>query len=294
MAVGERDPFTGHMTTGHEWNGIKELNSPVPRIIWAFLICTVIFAAVWTILMPSWPGVHTYFRGLLGVDQRTAVAQTIAAANLDREVWTKRITDESIASIQADPALMQVVRETGHAIFGDNCAACHGANATGGPGFPNIAQAPTLWGDDPDTIAETIRVGINSSHPDTRVSQMLAFGRDQMLPRADIDKVVDYVRTLSDPGVAETLDGMALADGKQIFADNCASCHGDDGTGMAEVGSADLADKYWIYGGDRQTILTSVYYGRQGQMPTWEGRLSPLDLKLLTLYILDLRAGGAS
>ena len=103
----------------------------------------VIFAAVWTILMPSWPGVHTYFRGLLGMDQRTAVAQTIAAANLDREVWTKRITDESIASIQADPALMQVVRETGHAIFGDNCAACHGANATGGPGFPNIAQAPT-------------------------------------------------------------------------------------------------------------------------------------------------------
>src|SRR5690349_1762993 len=117
MAVGERDPFTGHMTTGHEWNGIKELNSPVPRIIWAFLICAVTFAIIWTLLMPSWPGVNGYFRGLLGVDQRTAVAETIAAANLERSVWSKRITEESFADIEADPALMQVVRETGPAIF---------------------------------------------------------------------------------------------------------------------------------------------------------------------------------
>jgi cytochrome c oxidase cbb3-type subunit 3 len=278
------------MTTGHEWNGIKELNSPVPRIVWALLICAATFAVAWTVLMPSWPGINGYFRGLIGVDQRTAVAETIAAANIERAEWTRRINEESFADIQADPALMQVVRETGPAIFGDNCAACHGAQATGGPGYPNIAEAKTLWGEDADTIAETIRVGINSSHAETRYSQMLAFGRDQMLPRADIDKVVDYVRTLSDPTVAATLDATALADGKQIFADNCASCHGDDGTGMAEVGSADLADQYWIYGGDRQSILTTVYYGRAGHMPTWEGRLSPLDIKLLTLYLLDLRA----
>jgi cytochrome c oxidase cbb3-type subunit 3 len=278
------------MTTGHEWNGIKELNSPVPRIVWAFLICAATFAVAWTVLMPSWPGINGYFRGLIGVDQRTAVAETIAAANIERAEWTRRINEESFADIQADPALMQVVRETGPAIFGDNCAACHGAQATGGPGYPNIAEAKTLWGEDADTIAETIRVGINSSHAETRYSQMLAFGRDQMLPRADIDKVVDYVRTLSDPSLIETLDPEALTAGKQIFADNCTGCHGEDGKGLSESGAADLTDPYWIYGGDRQTILTSVYYGRQGHMPTWEGRLSPLDIKLLTLYILDLRA----
>jgi cytochrome c oxidase cbb3-type subunit 3 len=240
--------------------------------------------------MPSWPGINGYFRGLLGVDQRTAVAQTIAAAATERAAWSERIASEDFASIEADPALMQVVRETGHALFADNCAACHGANATGGPGYPNIAQAPTLWGDDAETIAETIRVGINSSHADTRYSQMLAFGRDQMLPRADIDKVVDYVRTLSDPALIETLDPAALAEGAQVFADNCTGCHGEDGKGLPESGAANLTDRYWIYGGDRQTILTSVYYGRQGHMPTWQGRLSPLDIKLLTLYILDLRA----
>ena len=287
MAEVERDSFTGRETTGHEWNGIKELNSPVPRIIWAFLICTVIFAAVWTILMPSWPGVHTYFRGLLGMDQRTAVAQTIAAANLDREVWTKRITDESIASIQADPALMQVVRETGHAIFGDNCAACHGANATGGPGFPNIAQAPTLWGDDPDTIAETIRVGINSSHPDTRVSQMLAFGRDQMLTPAQVNDMTEYVVALSH----RKANAAAVQRAAPVFAEQCAACHGANGTGNQQVGAPNLTDADWLYGSSREAIHGQIWNGRGGVMPAWHNRFDPETIKAIAVYI-HANAGG--
>ena len=184
MSVGERDKVTGQMTTGHEWNGIKELNTPVPRPVYFFLITMGGFAILWTVLMPSWPGINGYFRGLLGADQRAAVTQTVVDAQAQRLPWTSRIDSEDFAAIQADPALMTIVRQTGAALFGDNCAACHGSNAQGGPGFPNLTDAPTMWGDDPETIAETIRVGINGTSPETRYAQMLAFGREQMLPRA--------------------------------------------------------------------------------------------------------------
>lgn len=292
MALKERDKFSGHMTTGHEWNGIKELNSPVPRIIWAFLICTTIFSVSWTILMPSWPGVHSYFHGLLGADQRLSVAETIAQGEIDRAGWTNRLANEDIATIQADPAMMTIVRQSGHELFGDNCAACHGVDGQGNRGFPNIAAAPMMWGDDPATIMETIRVGINSAHPEARYAQMLAFGRDQMLDSDQIDTVVSYVQSLSNPAIAAATDPALLEAGATLFADNCSGCHGEDAKGMVETGAPNLTDAYWTYGGDRATIRHTVYGGRQGLMPTWEARLSPLDIKLLALYVLDMRAQG--
>lgn len=287
MELGERDPHTGKMTTGHEWNGIKELDTPVPKPVLFFLGATILFAILWTALMPAWPTVTGYTKGLLGVDQKTSVEASIAAATAERAAWSARIASEDFAAIEADPALMSVVREAGATLFGDNCAACHGARGEGNTGYPNIAQAPTLWGDDPATILETIRVGINSSHPETRYSQMLAFGRDQMLQRDDIHRVVAYVRGLSDPTI-EDPDGV----GAQIFADNCAGCHGASAEGMTDGGAPNLTDPFWIYGGDAEAVFTSVYYGRQGHMPTWEGRLSETDLKLLAVYVHDLRSGS--
>lgn len=284
MAVSERDPYTGKLTTGHDWNGIKELDTPIPRIVLLFLAVAGAFAIIWTILMPAWPTLNGYSRGLLGTDQRSEVQQNLSEIAAERATWTSRIESESFADIQADPALMKVVRETGAALFGDNCAACHGVGGTGGPGFPNIAQAPTLWGDDPDTLLQTISHGINSVDPDARYSQMLAFGRDQMLTSQEIRAVATFVRSLSDPTVTGP-DGA----GAQIFADNCASCHGEDGTGMVEAGAPNLTDAFWIYGGDEKTIRQTIHNGRQGVMPAWAGRLSPLDLKLLVLYVLDLR-----
>ena len=186
MALGERDKPSGQMTTGHEWNGIKELNTPVPRVVYFFLIATATFAVTWTLLMPSWPGINGYFRGFLGVDQRVAVTQTVDQAKVDRASWTTRIDQEDFAAIQADKDLMNIVRQTGAALFGDNCAACHGTDAQGRPGFPNLVAAPIMWGDDPKIVAETIRIGINGTSPDTRFAQMLAFGKDQMLAREDI------------------------------------------------------------------------------------------------------------
>jgi cytochrome c oxidase cbb3-type subunit III len=289
MALGERDKVSGQVTTGHEWNGIKELNTPVPRIVWAFLICTTIFAITWTILMPSWPGVNGYFRGLLGTDQHVEVMESVQEGVLERAVWSARLDAEDFATIQADPALMKIVRQTGSAMFGDNCAACHGTDAQGRPGAPNLTAAPHMWGSDPEIIAETIRVGINGTSPETRYAQMLAFGRDKMLASTEIDAVVTYVQTLSRPKLVATADTNVLTAGGELFAANCASCHGENAKGMVESGAPNLTDSFWTYGGDRASIRHSVYEGRMGTMPSWGGRLSPTDIKLLTLYVLDLR-----
>lgn len=290
MAVTERDPHTGYLTTGHEWNGIKELNTPVPRAVYFFLIATALFSLGYWILFPAFPLGSTYTKGLLGVDQRATVNESLQRASLNRKGWTKQIETQDYQTIQADPALMAIVRQTGRTLFGDNCAACHGLHAKGGKGFPNLTTESWLWGGDPEAIAETIRVGINSGHPNSRVAQMLAFGRDNILPRADVENVVSYVQSLSDSAAANQIPQEQLDSGKTIFAANCASCHGEDGKGKSDLGAPDLTDRNWIYGGDPQSIFTTVWHGRQGQMPAWENRLGPLERKILALYLVDLRS----
>jgi cytochrome c oxidase cbb3-type subunit III len=289
MAVGERDPHTGHMTTGHEWNGIKELNAPVPKAVLFFLAVTFLFALGYWVLMPAWPVGLTYTKGLLGIDQRRTVAEEVQAATQGRASWSQRVLDGDYAAVQADAGLMQIVRQTGHTLFGDNCAVCHGMKGQGNKGYPAISQAPWLWGGEPATVAETIRVGINSGHADTRVSQMMAFGRDKVLERGDILKVAAYVHSLSNKGntPAET-----LRDGRAVFDANCVACHGDDAKGKLDAGAPDLTDKFSIYGSDLQAIFSTIYDGRQGQMPAWDNRLSPLERKILVLYLLDLRKSG--
>lgn len=286
MSVGERDPYTGHMTTGHEWNGIKELNAPVPKAVLFFLAVTFIFSLGYWVLMPAWPTGIAYTKGLLGIDQRTTVAESVAAAAQGRAVWAQKVVDGDYAAVQADAALMRTVRLTGRTLFGDNCAVCHGPQGQGGKGYPAIAKASWLWGGEPETVAETIRVGINSTHPDTRVSQMMAFGRDKILERPDLLKVAAYVHSLSHKSDAPA---ATLQDGKAVFDANCVACHGEDAKGKRDVGAPDLTDTFWIYGSDLQGIYETIYGGRQGQMPGWEGRLSPLERKILTLYLFDLR-----
>jgi cytochrome c oxidase cbb3-type subunit 3 len=284
----DRDSYTGYLTTGHEWNGIKELNTPVPRPVYFFLTIAVLFSVGYWVLMPAWPLGVTYTKGLLGIDQRKTVAASLEEAATDRSVWTKEIETENYAAIQSNRPLMEIVRGTGHTLFGNNCAACHGLDAKGGPGFPNLTTSSWLWGGKPEDIFNTIRVGINSAHKDTHVSQMPAFGRDQMIPRTDVLKVASFVYSLSNPD-AKNVDPKDVEAGKKIFAANCVSCHGDDAKGNPELGAPNLTDKSWIYGGDLETIDTTIWGGRQGHMPTWESRLADLDRKILTLYLLDKR-----
>ena len=288
MEVGERDPVTGRMTTGHEWNGIKELDTPVPRVVILFLLAGTLFAVVYWVLMPAWPLGWTYTKGLLGIDQRTSVERQVAQANADRSAWMNQIGEKDFPAIQADPDLMNIVRETGATLFGDNCAVCHGTRGTGGKGFPDLTSKAWLWGGDPETIMETLRVGINSAHGETRASQMLAFGREGMLDSKQISDVVAYVLSLGGSPEPAKEAPEAVARGREVFAANCVTCHGNDAKGSREVGAPGLTDAHWIYGGDRQSIYSAVYSGHQGQMPSWEGRLSPAERKILALYVLSL------
>ena len=287
MELGKHDAVTGRTTTGHEWNGIEELETPIPIVVFLFLAATVLFAVICWVLYPTWPFGWTYTRGLLGFDQRNVVTEQVAAADAERSVWTAKVEQMDYAGIEADPQLMKPVKETGRTLFQDNCGACHGIEATGGPGFPNLAAQSWLWGGEPEANEETIRVGINSANDDTRVSQMPAFGRDGVLQQDQIVNVVAYVRSLSGAAPAPG-DADRIAAGGEVFDANCSACHGADAKGSHDVGAPDLTDANWIYGGSQQAIYTTVYSGRQGHMPNWDARLSPLTVKLLTLYVHTL------
>ena len=281
MTVKERDPLTGHLTTGHEWNGITELNTRVPRLVWIFIAITHVWALVVWVLLPAWPLFDTHTKGVLGITQKAEIGQALAAGNAERAGWMKRVEALPAAAILADPVLASRANGAGQQLFGDNCAACHGRGAAGGQGFPNLADNIWIWGNNEATIMETLRVGINSTHPETRVAQMPAFGEGALLSPAEVDAVVDHTRAL-----ASTTGPAAATQGAALFAANCASCHGDAGTGNIELGAPNLTDRDWIYGSDRKSVHQSVWKGRRGWMPSWDQRLTQAERKILTVHLL--------
>ena len=287
MAVDERDPHTGHKTTGHEWNGIKELNTPVPKAVWFFLIVTGLFSLGYWILMPAWPTGRSYTPGLLGRSDSQQVRAQREAARLARADWYKQLEAASYAQLLADPAAMDRIRSEGARLFGDNCVACHGSGGHGGLGFPNLADRDWLWGGSPEAVAETIRVGVNSTHPNTRVSEMIAFGAGGILNSGQVANVADYVASLSDPALAKAKPNSVRA-GRAVFEANCVPCHGADARGNQTLGAPNLTDRAWINGGGWPAIYSTISGGRKGEMPSWEGRLTPAERKLLTVYVLDL------
>ena len=285
MSLEERDTLTGHRTTGHEWNGIKELNTRVPRLVWWFIGITHLWALLMWVLLPSWPLVTTYTKGLLGVNQQELVRGEIAAGERYRAHWESHLTVASLGDIRSEQALMDVVEASAPRLWGDNCAACHGLRGIGGPGFPSLVDDAWLWGGSDEAVLETIRAGINTAHPDTRFSEMLAFGQLGILSRDQIRTVRAYVQSLS--GLAAP-DPAVLSEGETIFTENCASCHGEDAGGMNELGAPNLTDDFWIYGSDDESMFTTIHDGRRGWMPAWEGRLSEAQSKILAVYLLDL------
>lgn len=285
MEVEERDPVSGHRTTGHEWNGIKELDTPVPRGVLIFLVITHVFAVTWWFLMPTWPLGTTYTKGLLDVDQRAIVEQQLVDAAAERAPWIDRIERASFEEILANEMLMSIVQSSGHQLFGDNCAACHGVDGTGSANYPDLTDDDWLWGGDVETIAETMRVGINTEHPESRFAQMPSFGRDGLLNREQVNSVAAYVYSLSNPDYSTD----KIAAGREVFLTSCAACHGANARGNQDLGAPNLTDAYWIYGGNLQTIVTTVHGGRHGHMPTWDERLTNAEIKILALYVHSLR-----
>ncbi len=290
MAIEERDPVTGRATTGHEWNGIKELDTPVPRGVLIFLLVTHVWAIALWFFLPTWPIGTTYTRGLLGIDQRTTVEASIVEARQQRAAWTSRLESEPYDTIMADQQLMSIVRSTGRQLFGDNCAACHGVDGRGRAGYPDLTDDDWLWGGGPELIEQTMRVGINTRHPESRMAQMPAFGRDGILDREQVRSVAAYVYSLSNPDYSTEQTLPAIQAGQEVFVATCAACHGEDAAGNRDVGAPNLTDDRWVYGGDLQTVISSVHGGREGHMPTWDERLSTVDIRTLALYVHDLEA----
>ena len=285
---GRLDTVTGVRTTGHEWDGIEELNNPLPRWwLYLFYVC-IVWAMIYWVLMPAWPLVNGFTPGLLGYSQREQGMIAYQEVMDARTADAKGLADSSFAEIQANPTLLAFALAQGKAAFGDNCAPCHGQGATGGVGYPNLQDDDWLWGGTIQDIAHTITVGVRSTSPDTRVSDMPAFGKDGLLTPAQINEVAGFVHTLSGQ---EPAPGVDVAAGKQIFADNCAACHGPEGKGNPEVGAPNLTDNLWLYGGSTATIVQTVTGSRKGVMPTWEGRLSPELIKSLALYVHSLGGG---
>jgi len=280
------DHVSGRATTGHEWDGIKELNTPLPRWWILTFYATILWAIGYWVVYPAWPLVTNYTTGLFHYSTRASVADELASLEALRGEKMKVLGNASLADIEKDPALLALARARGRTVFADNCAPCHGTGAAGAKGYPNLNDDDWLWGGSLDQIMQTIQFGARSGH--SKASQMLAFGRDGVLKKDEIVTVANYVRSLS--GLA-TAPGQDAAAGKKIFAENCASCHGEEGKGNREFGAPNLTDQIWLYGSDEATLIETITNGRAGVMPAWSGRLDPVTIKALTVYVHSLGGG---
>ena len=291
------DKISGQTTTGHEWDGIRELNTPLPRWwVWTFY-ATIVFAVIYWIVYPAWPLMTTYSKGLFNTTNRMRVADDLKAIQAQRAQMEAGLVNASPQNIVAyaksdkpdEKALYNLAYAHGKAAFAENCAPCHGAGGQGGKGYRNLTNEDWLWGGKVDDILTTITHGIRADwDSDTRVSAMPAFGKDGILKPEEIRQVVSYVRTLSKLAPEPGVDVEA---GKKLFADDCAACHGDDGKGMQSVGSATLTDGLQLYGSDFKDLTYTVTNARNGTMPAWGGRLDPLTIKTLAVYVHGLGAG---
>jgi len=287
MAKRDTDRTEDVETTGHDWDGIKELNNPLPKW-WLYVLyaCTV-WAIVYWILYPAWPLVSSYTKGTLGFSQRAVVAEQLEQSKAEKAGFREQIANNELAEIKANPELLSFALAGGAAAFGDNCAPCHGRGAQGAVGYPNLRDDAWLWGGSLDDIHQTIRYGIRADHPETRSSQMPAFGRLGMLQPPQVNDVAEYVLALS--GNAE--DQEAAERGGAMYTTNCAACHGADGVGNQALGAPNLADELWLYGGDKASIVETITNSRSGMMPAWNERLDPATVKELAIYVHSLGGG---
>jgi cytochrome c oxidase cbb3-type subunit 3 len=287
MSRREVDAVTGIETTGHEWDGVKELNKPLPKWwVWTFY-ATILWAVGYWIAYPAWPTLSGYTKGVLGYSQRSTVAGEVASAREAQTTYRNKLAQEPIGQVKRDPDLLRFAMAGGGAAFQSYCAPCHGRGAQGFVGYPNLNDDEWLWGGSIDDIHKTIEVGIRSDHKDTRIAQMPRFGLEKLLDDRQIGDAAEFVLSYS----GRSGDAAAVERGSKVFADQCASCHGADGKGKQEQGAPNLTDAIWLYGDSRQAIVESIRTGRGGMMPAWTGRLDPVTLKSLAVYVHSLGGG---
>lgn len=283
------DAATGTQTVGHEWDGIEELDTPMPRWWLISYWATIIWAIGYVIIYPAIPMLNSATTGVWNWSSRGQFAQEMQAETKRRAPITAALAAISVDQLEAKPALLQAAIEGGRAAFKVHCVQCHGSGAAGSTGYPNLNDDDWLWGGDLSAIHLTLTHGIrNPDHDETRSSQMPAFGG--VLTPAEISSVVAYVRTIS----GQQKLSVASTKGAALFATNCAICHSADGKGLREFGAPNLADQIWLYGGDANTIRATITKSRYGVMPRWNNRLDPVTIKMLAAYVHSLGGGEAA
>lgn len=282
----EKDTVTGRETTGHEWDGLKELNTPLPKWWLYVLYATIAWALLWFVLYPSVPGISGYFHGVLGYSQRNVVSDELRTMTAQRSAVMDRIRALSFADIRKDPQLMAAAQTAGRVAFAENCQACHAAGGGGQPGYPALAAGAWIWGGTLDAIQQTITHGIRSGDEKARDSQMPRFGADGILKPGEIQQIADYVMTLYGKPAAKDVTA-----GQKLFAENCAVCHGEAGQGDREKGAPRLASRVHLYGDDRAIVVGQIMSPRMGVMPAWHTRLEEATIKSLALYVHSLGGG---
>ena len=286
MTKTEIDEETGVETTGHEWDGIKELNNPLPRWwLWCFYL-TIIWGVAYTIAYPAWPMISGATTGLLGYSTRAEVADDIDRFEQQNAALKSALAKIDLAALPADPDLQRFAVANGAAVFRNHCSQCHGSGAAGAVGYPNLLDDDWLWGGTIEQIAYTIAHGIrNDTDDDAFYSEMPAYG--EILEQQDIEGAVQYVLKLSGQ---EHDAGLATA-GAAVFEEECAACHGEAGLGDSELGAPNLADAIWLYGGDADAVRHTITNARFGVMPAWGQRLSTSDVNAVAAYVHGLGGG---
>ncbi|WP_454286970.1 cytochrome-c oxidase, cbb3-type subunit III [Rhizobium arsenicireducens] len=280
------DEISGVETTGHEWDGIRELNNPMPRWwVWTFY-ATIVWAIGYTIAYPAWPLLTENTKGLLGYSSRAEVAAELSDAKAAQSVNLDRIAELPLEEIVADPVLAQFATAGGAAAFKVNCSPCHGSGAQGGVGYPNLNDDDWLWGGDLESIRITLAHGIRyDGDADTRISEMPAFA--DILEPEQIRQVAAYVVSLT----GTPADAAMVEPGGTVFAENCAACHGEDAKGGRDFGAPNLADAIWLRGGTEAEIAEQVARPKHGVMPAWGARLGDATVKQLAVYVHSLGGG---
>lgn len=280
----EKDQVSGKETTGHEWDGLRELNTPLPTW-WVYTFwATMVWAVMYCVLYPAWPWLSGHTNGVLGYWSRGELAAELDAQAKARSGFVNRIRDSSLEAIRKDPELMAFAMAGGRSAFQTSCMQCHGAGGAGSTGYPNLVDDDWLWGGSLEQIHESIAYGVRNANDKSRQSMMPRFGLDEILKPAEVSAVTDHVLSLSGKGPAN-------AAGAKVYKDNCASCHGDEGKGKLDMGSPNLTDGIWLYGGDREAVYRSIYNARAGNMPAWSERLDPATIKMLAVYVHALGGG---
>ncbi|MEQ8967940.1 MAG: cytochrome-c oxidase, cbb3-type subunit III [Azospirillaceae bacterium] len=283
----EKDSLTGTETTGHEWDGIRELNNPLPKWWLYVFYVTIAWSLVYWVLYPSIPGITGYFGGVLGADQRSALESKMDAARAAQADLYEAVAARSPAEIAADPNLATFAFAGGEAAYADNCAPCHGLGGAGQANYPVLADDAWIWGGTMEAIQTTLLHGIRADNPDTRSSMMPAYGAMNILNREQIDAVASHVLSLSgkvDP--AEVPE-----EGRTVYEANCVACHGADGAGNSALGAPRLNDQVWLYGGTHEAVMAQITEPQHGMMPAWQGRLDDETIKMLTVYVHQLGGG---